>query len=80
MIAMIERGETDQVNVRLPLDVIDQIQRLVDEGGYHDRTSFILEAILEKLNHYTVNARFIRNVRRALKDPDVRSDIESIKS
>jgi len=74
-----DEEERHQVNVRLPKKLKEEIQQLVDAGEYRDITSFVTEAIREKLDPNVYKARFARILIRILReDLEVRKEIFEI--
>lgn len=67
---------TEQVGARIPRQMLEALDRAVREGGYQDRSSFIREAIAEKLDPDYGKAQFIKMLRKALRDPEVRKELQ----
>jgi len=71
-----EKEERDQVNVRMSRTNKKKIQALVDQGEYANISSFVNEAIREKLDPNINKVRFTRDLLRAIKEePVVRKEI-----
>jgi Arc/MetJ-type ribon-helix-helix transcriptional regulator len=69
--------ETEKIGFRVTQTERREIEAAVEEGDYQDVSSFIREAVREKLDPEYGMKRFIKNLKRALKEnPEVRRELQ----
>ena len=71
-----EEIKTERVGVRLTPQMLQALDMEVAEEDFQDRSSFIVEAIKEKLDPGFGKARLKRQLRELLReDPEFREDL-----
>lgn len=68
--------ETKFSNFRCPVGLLEEIDEQIKKGNYRDRSSFIVEAIEDKLHPERARERRRKQILHLLKeDPEIRSEL-----